>query len=115
MEIDLLFAAIKQSEWRKISEEASLKPAYFNQDGYVRSFAGNNAEKIINHYFNGEDDLLLIVLDPLRIQTPIKRITEDGFDFIAIQGEVTMDAIIDKIKLGPDKKGKYSVNVKHFD
>ncbi|HET8866531.1 MAG TPA: DUF952 domain-containing protein [Gracilimonas sp.] len=115
MDIDLLFAAVKQSEWRQVSENGNLKPLVFNEDGYFRSFEGNNAEKILNHYFDGKDPILLIVLDPLRIQVPIKRINEDGFDLVAIQGEVSVDAIIDKIKIQPDKKGRYSINVKHFD
>ncbi|MEX0723983.1 MAG: DUF952 domain-containing protein [Gracilimonas sp.] len=115
MDIDLLFAVIKQSEWRKISQEESLKPESFEQDGAVYAFTGEHAEEIINHYFDGSENLLLIVLDPLRIQSPIKRVKQDGFDFIAVQGQVTMDAIIDKIKLNADKKGAFSLNVKHFD
>lgn len=115
MDIDLLFAVIKQSEWRKISQEENLKPASFEQDGAVHAFTGEYAEDIINHYFDGTENLLLIVLDPLRIQSPIKRVKQDGFDFIAIQGQVKMDAIIDKIKLNADKKGAFSLNVKHFD
>lgn len=115
MDIDLLFAVIKQSEWREISQKERLKPESFEQEGSVRSFTGEHAEEIINNQFDGTEQLILIVLDPLRIQSPIKRIKADGFEFISIQGEVKMDAIIDKIKLTPDKKGKYSVNVKHFD
>lgn len=115
MDIDLLFAVIKQSEWRQISQQERLKPESFEQDGSVNSFTGEHAEEIINHYFDGSEQLLLIVLDPLRIQSPIKRIKADDFEFISIQGEVKMDAIIDKIKLTADNKGKYSVNVKHFD
>lgn len=115
MDIDLLFAVVKESEWRQISQEERLRPASFEKDGTVRSFTGERAEEIINYYFDGSEQLLLIVLDPLRIQSPIKRIESDGFEFIAIQGEIKMDAIIDKIKLKADKKGRYSINVKHFD
>ncbi|MCP9292741.1 DUF952 domain-containing protein [Gracilimonas sediminicola] len=115
MEIDLLFTAIKPSDWKNVSDNGSFSPDSIEEAGYVRSFTGEHAEKVINHYFEGEEKLLLIVLDPLRIQTPIKHIEEDGFSFTAIQGAVSIDAIIDKIKLSSDKKGKFSLNVKHFD
>lgn len=115
MDIDLLFAVIKQAEWREVPQQERLKPSSFEQDDSVNSFIGEHAEEIINYYFDGSEQLLLIVLDPLRIQSPIKRVKKDGFEFISIQGEVKMDAIIDKINLKADKKGKYSVNVKHFD
>lgn len=115
MEIDLLFTAIKPSDWKDVSDNGSFSPDSIEESGYVRCFTGENAEEVINHYFEGEERLLLIVFDPLRIQTPIKHIKEDGFKFTAIQGAVSIDAIIDKIKLRSDKKGKFSLNVKHFD
>ncbi|MEX0843688.1 MAG: DUF952 domain-containing protein [Balneolaceae bacterium] len=115
MEIDLLFAAIKQSDWRKVSNDGSFEPNSVQEIGYVRSFEGTEAESIINHYFSDESEVLLIVLDPLRIQSPVKYIQEDGFKFVAIQGAVSVDAIIDKIKLEKNKNGKFSVHVKHFD
>lgn len=115
MELDLLFLAVKKAEWRNVTENGTINPSVFSKDGQVRSFVGTHAEKIINHNFEGNETVLLVVLDPLRIQSPIKHIKEDGFEYVAIQGEVSMDTIIDKIDLKPDKKGVYSVNVKHFD
>ncbi len=46
MDIDLLFAVIKQSEWRQISQQERLKPASLEQDGSVDSFTGEHAEEI---------------------------------------------------------------------
>lgn len=115
MDIDLLFTAIKDSDWRSVSESGSFKPESVEEKGHVRCFLGDEAQDIINHYFDEKDTVLLVVLDPLRIQSPIKHIKEDGFKFVAIQDAVTIDAIIDKIKLKADKKGKFSLNVKHFD
>lgn len=115
MDIDLLFTAVKQSEWRQISNEGKLEETLGKTDQSIRCFEGQYAEAIINHYFDGEEDVFLVVFDPLRIQVPIKRIKEDGFDMIWIQGDVSVDVIIDRILLKPDKKGRFSVNVKHFD
>lgn len=116
MELDLLFIALKQEDWRKISQNSRLKPTSFEyEDGFIRSFTGDKAEKIINHYYDKTDEILLLVIDPLRIQSPIKRIKEDGFEFVAIKGEIEVDTIIDKIKLKPSEKGNFSINVKHFD
>lgn len=115
MDIDLLFTAVKQSEWRQISNEGKLEETLGKADEGIYSFEGKHSEDIINHYFEGDEDVLLIVFDPLRIQVPIKRIMEDGFEMIWIKGSVSVDAIIDKILLKPDKKERYSVNVKHFD
>jgi uncharacterized protein (DUF952 family) len=115
LDIDLLFTAVKDSDWKTVSEGGRFKPESVEEAGRVRCFVGDEAENIINHYFDKDDTVLLIVLDPLRIQSPIKHIEEDGFKFISVQDSITKDAIIDKIKLTADKKGKFSLNVKHFD
>jgi|TARA_R100000005_G_C4991169_1_gene198561 uncharacterized protein (DUF952 family) len=115
LEIDLLFTAIKDSDWKSVSDSGKFEPESVEEKGRVKCFTGEQAESIINHYFDKDDTVLLVVLDPLRIQSPIKRIQEDGFNFVAVQGAVTIDAIIDKIKLSAGKKGTFSLNVKHFD
>lgn len=115
MDIDLLFTALKQSEWKNVSALDTLESTFFEQGKGIISFEGNEAEKILNTYFEGEQAILIIVLDPLRIQAPIKKIKKDGFQFVEIQGTVSVDAVIDKIKLKADKNGQFSMNVKHFD
>lgn len=115
MEIDLLFAAVKKSDWRKVSANGNFDPVLDDEEGVVLTFEGKESEKIVNHYFKGEERLLLVVLDPLRLQAPIKRVERNGFNFIEVQGKVSIDAIIDKIKLRSDKKGHFSLNIKHFD
>lgn len=114
MEIDLLFVAVKKSDWREISQSEYIYSPEFSSDGKLRTFTGKNAETIINEFYSGEP-LLLIVLDPLRIQAPIKHIKDNDLEYVEILGEVTKDALIDKIILKSSKEEKYSLDVKHFD
>tara|TARA_R100000908_G_scaffold65406_1_gene55763 strand:- start:27181 stop:27528 length:348 start_codon:yes stop_codon:yes gene_type:complete len=115
LDIDLLFAAVTQDEWRSISNAGTFSNTSMEEEEYVWCFEGNEAEKVVNHYFEGEEELLLILLDPLRIQSPFKRIKKDGFQIIEIQEGISLDVVIDRIKLKPDKEGHYSINVNHFD
>lgn len=115
LDIDLLFTVVKPSDWRSISEEGIIEPGRDNEGGYIRSFQGKEAEKIVNHFYQDEDSVMLLVLDPLRIQEPIKHIKEGELSLVAIKGSISIDTIIDKITLKKDKDGKFSVQVKHFD
>lgn len=115
MDLDLLFTAIRPSDWRKISENGKFEPDALESGGDFRAFQGSDAESIINNTFGDEEEVLLIVLDPLKIQIPMKRIKNNGFQFISIQGAISIDAVIDKIKLRKNKNGKFSVQIKHFD
>jgi uncharacterized protein (DUF952 family) len=114
LDIDLLFAVVTPEQWRTISGEGTLRNTYMDGEDSIWCFEGKHAEEVINEFYEG-DSLLLIVLDPLRIQAPFKRITKNGFEIIEIKQSISIDVIIDRIKLNPDKKGKYSMNVKHFD
>lgn len=115
MDIDLLFTAVKQSEWSGVSANGTIGQDSAATHGEVKLFRGVEAEKIINHFYSADEPVLLIVLDPLRIQSPIKHVKEEGFEFVAVKGSVTIDAVIDKIKLIADDEGKFSVHIKHFD
>ncbi|MEX0608333.1 MAG: DUF952 domain-containing protein [Balneolaceae bacterium] len=115
MEIDLLFTAVNDDDWKRITETGSFEPDSFTENGQVKCFEGADAEKIVNLHFSESTTVLLLVIDPLRIQSPIKRFKEDDLSFIAIQGTFSIDAIIDKIKLKKNKNGSFSVKVKHFD
>lgn len=114
MEIDLLFVAVKKSDWREISQSEYIYSPEFSANGKSKTFTGKAAETILNKVYSGEP-LFLIVLDPLRIQAPIKHISENGIEYVEVLGEITKDALIDKIVLKSSKEGKYSLDVKHFD
>lgn len=115
MDIDLLFTAFKESDWRNISGNGKIEPDTESDKNEIFTFTGDQAEAIINKKFEEEKQVLLIVFDPLRIQSPIKKTEIDGHTYIAIQGEVSLDAVIDKIKLKKGKNRQFSINVKHFD
>lgn len=116
MDIDLLFAVTTPKEWRSISGDGVFKNTSMKGEDTLLCFEGKQAEDILNHYYKDQPEtLLLVVLDPLRIQSPIKRIKENNFELIEIKEPVSLDAVIDKIKLHPDKDGQFSINVKHFD
>ncbi|SMO37010.1 DUF952 domain-containing protein [Gracilimonas mengyeensis] len=115
MDFDLLFMAVTPSDWKKLSESGTISPGKLDDNSYLRAFQGKDAEEIINKHFEGEDSVMLLVLDPLRIQSPLKQTKEADYPIVAIQGDISIDTVIDKIRLKNNKEGKFSVHVKHFD
>lgn len=115
MDIDLLFTAVESSDWKSTTENGIFEPETYKQDKVVYGFTGEIAEDYINATFENTDQVLLVVIDPLRIETPVKKVELNGFELIEIQGTFSLDSIIDKIRLEKDKKGKFNLRVKHFD
>lgn len=115
MEIDLLFTVIRRSDWKITTEDGQYEPTSYKEEGIVQCLTGDSLEAFLNKNFNEVENVMLVVIDPLRIEAPIKKMEKDGFHFVTIQGTFSLDAIIDKIPLEKDKEGKYSIKVKHYD
>lgn len=115
MENDLLFTLATKSEWKSYSASGMYKPSSFVEKGFISCYLGNQVEKAANDFFNEENELFLIVIDPLRIQVPIKHEKKDGEVYPNLYGAFSIDAVIDRISIKRNKKGVFSILVKHFD
>ena len=102
-------------EWKQHSRSGSFKPASFLDEGIIQCFDAKNIEKAANTLYNDTDKLLMIVIDPLRIHAPVKKEIRNDIEQLIIQGNFSIDAIIDRIPIQKNKKGKFSIHVKHFD
>jgi len=116
MSIDLLFHITSQDQWRNYSTNGYIEPDSLQEEGFIHTSKGDQVEETANRLFSGEENILLLVIDPLRIQEPLKYETaENGLKYPHIYGKISIDAVIDKIPISPDKSGKYNVKVRHFD
>ena len=116
MNTDLLFHLTSKEEWKAYSKEGYINPESLTTEGFIHTSTGEQVEETANRIFKGREDMLLLVIDPLRIQEPIKHEkAENGEVYPHIYGKISLDAIIDKLTLMPAKNGNFSVSVKHFD
>ena len=103
MEYDLLFTVIDDQNWKEIAAEGTFHPASLDELGYIKCIDEKDLERYVNLEILKDKDLILVVIDPLRIKDSIKAEKEDGFNIVKISGSLTLDAIIDKIDLKKSK------------
>ena len=115
MEYDLLFTLITKPEWKTYSSSGSFEPASLKENGFIQCYSGSQVEFAANNFFNEDDELFLIVIDPLRIQVPVKNEKTGDEIYPNLYGAFSIDAIIDRILIKRGKKGSFSIRVKHFD
>jgi uncharacterized protein (DUF952 family) len=115
LEYDLLFTFIEPDDWKSNTESGYFSPEYLTEKGFVECFEGKFAEQIANQVHSDSNQLLLLVIDPLRIHEPIKKEVSGELEYYRIQGKFSIDAIIDRIKLKKSKDGQFNVRIKHFD
>ena len=115
MEYDLLFTIIDDQNWKEIASEGTFHPASLDELGYIKCIDEKDLERYVNLDKHTDKDLILVVIDPLRIKNSIKAEKDGEFRIIKISGSLTLDAIIDKIDLKKSKKGDYTISIKHYD
>ena len=115
MEYDLLFTYINKEDWKPFTESGFFTPNTISDEGYIQCFEGKFAENIANTNHTELTQLLLLVIDPLRINVPIKKVTEGELVYYLLQGKFSIDAIIDRISLKKSNNGHFNVRIRHFD
>lgn len=115
MDYDLLFTLITKPEWKIYSSSGSFEPDSLKEKGFVQCYSGAQVEYAANNFFKDHNELFLIVIDPLRIQVPIKNEKTGEEMYPNLYGAFSIDAIIDRILIKRGKKGSFSIRIKHFD
>lgn len=115
MEYDLLFTLITKPEWKIYSSSGSFEPLTIQEKGFVQCYDGSQVEYAANTFFKDYDELFLIVIDPLRVQVPIKNEKNGDQIYHNLHGAFSIDAIIDRILVKRGENGSFSIRVKHFD
>ncbi len=116
MNIDLLFHICTKEEWKNYSSSGYVQPDSLENEGFIHLSTGTQIEGTANDLYNGCEDCILLVIDPLRLQVPVKHErAENGNSYPHVYGKISLDAIIDKLPLNLDQKGRFEIKVKHFD
>ncbi len=115
MDYDLLFTLIKKPEWKTYSSSGSFEPSSLIEKGFIQCYTGAQVEQAANSFYENENELFLIVIDPLRIQVPIKNEHSGDEVYPNLYGAFSIDAVIDRILIKRGTKGDFSIRVKHFD
>ncbi|MFN1833876.1 DUF952 domain-containing protein [Balneola sp. MJW-20] len=115
MDIEILFTALLNENWKMYSDSGRYEPEELESEGAIICADGNNINEYLNSRFSDQNKILVLVLDPLRIQSPMKRVKTEGHDLVELTEAFSLDAIIDKITVGKDQDDQFKLSVRHFD
>ena len=79
MDADLLFIPLNSVQWKECSSHGFIKPS--KQEGAtseqnIQAYTPALIEEILNFKYIDQNDLLLIIIDPIRVQVPIKNVAD---------------------------------------
>tara|TARA_B100000963_G_C22568666_1_gene644945 strand:- start:58 stop:456 length:399 start_codon:yes stop_codon:yes gene_type:complete len=132
MDVDLLFIPLTSTQWKECSSRGSIEP--FQQEESkstqsIEAYKPSVIEEILNFKYLDQNDLLLIIVDPIRVQVPIKHELSDitpndagqiignskRYSVVHLQGKISIDAVIDRIPIQRNKDGLFHVHIETID
>ncbi|MDZ7680338.1 MAG: DUF952 domain-containing protein [Fodinibius sp.] len=111
MRDDLLFHITTQEHWKEFQKDGSYVPESLDTEGFIHCSSGSQLEDTANRLFGDEDEILLLVIDASMIRDDVKYEDDDdiGEKFPHIYGAISVNAVIDKIKVKAEKNGKFNI------
>ncbi|MEX2600678.1 MAG: DUF952 domain-containing protein [Balneolaceae bacterium] len=115
MNEDLIYHIVPLRKWRTLfkngrylSKSLSLETG---EPVEIPCCESGNVAALLNRKFSGRKDLLLIVIDSTRIQSPLEigEGAEGEPASMVIRGSLNGDAILDKIRLQPDEENRFQI------
>lgn len=112
MREDLLFHITTREEWKEYQSNSNYKPETFEKQGFIPCSSGDQLEETANRLFSDKDKILLLVIDVSTLGENIKYEMDEerGEKFPHIYGPLNTSAVIDKIDISAEKKGKFKIS-----
>lgn len=112
MREDLIFHLVKKNDWKEHKKDSRYYPESLESEGFIHCSSGKDIEATANLLFNGEEHILLIVINTTLIEPDLKYENDEdtGIKYPHIYGPLNLDAVIDKIELAAEDDGSYQIS-----
>lgn len=106
-----IFHLTSQHEWHDAKSKGEYKPADFDREGFIHCSYGTQLVAVANRRFRGRTDLQVLVIDPMKLKTPvINENLEGGSEcFPHIYGTLPIEAVVESLPFPCDVDGYFSL------
>jgi uncharacterized protein (DUF952 family) len=91
--MDRLVHLCSRQAWESAQEAGIYRPPSLEQVGFIHCSRPEQILEVANRFYAGQNDLLLLWIDPLRLQAEIRWEPADGQVFPHIYGPLNLGAI----------------------
>ena len=93
----------RAADWARARESGAYAPGSLAKEGFVHASFPEQVLAVANALFRGEPDLVLLVIDPERLDAPL--FVEGGYPHI--YGPVKVDAVVAALDFPPGPDGRF--------
>jgi uncharacterized protein (DUF952 family) len=109
MSSNLIFHAVSKRNWNEFNKGGFYNPEGSKYDDGIVCVNANKLKDYINQNFKGRRQVLVLVIDKLRLIP--KTVYEKEKQIYLIKDRINMDAILDKIYVKPNEEGVFDIEI----
>jgi uncharacterized protein (DUF952 family) len=106
-----LLHVLSASAWSEAQQQPEYRPPSLRDEGFVHCSLVDQIVGVANRFYRGQDDLVLLVLDPDRLGAEV--VFEDlyghGGEFPHLYGPLNVDAVTEVIPFPCNDDGSFSL------
>ena len=106
-----IYHLVSANDWNNVQTQAKYKSRDFNIEGFIHCSYVHQLSSVANRFFQGQNNLLLLVIDCSNIKSKIiDENLEGGLELYPhLYGELPIDAVIEVIPFPCNVDGSFSL------
>jgi uncharacterized protein (DUF952 family) len=108
----IILHCMKKQTWEKIRFNDFHSDLSIESCGFIHCSDPQNFWRVIHHFKDIQEDLVLLIIDPSLLRSPVKweDLDKCGRNYPHIYGKLNLDAVIDCILLQRNKKDDFFIS-----
>jgi uncharacterized protein (DUF952 family) len=106
---DLIYHILPRSAWVQAQKEGRYIPDSLDSEGFIHCSTLEQVTGSANKYFEGEDDLLLLEIQKVKVKPEIRfeDLADEGMRFPHIYGPLNLDAVLGAVPFQKNADGAF--------
>lgn len=116
----MIYHITLRAAWAEAQRRGEYQAASLETEGFIHCSTNSQVQPIMNKFFKGQRNLVLLVIDPtlltaeLKWEPPAGEVppgVPEGDLFPHIYGPINLDAIVKRVDLESTPDGKYDLSI----
>jgi uncharacterized protein (DUF952 family) len=108
----LIYHIADQNHWEKAQSSGLYVHPTLHSEGFIHCSKDAQLEETANLYFSGSEDILILYIDPGRVDAEIEyEMSSRGQEFPHIYGPVNIESVVKTKKVKRRADGKFKIKL----
>lgn len=97
--LENFYHLIGESEWKGLQRETHYCPESLSKEGFIHLSLLSQLSGVVARFYSARTDLVVLVIDRKKLQSPIRYESADGEEFPHLYGPLNLDAVVEVLPL----------------